>query len=165
MTDPTRTIRAATAGDIPQILRLVRELATYEREPESVVATEEMYATALFPADGHPAAYADLAFTGPDVAGMALWFPSFSTWTGRPGIWLEDLIVAAGHRGGGIGLALMRHLAGRCAERGWTRLDWSVLTWNAPAIGFYESLGAHRTSDWVGYRLDAAALSRLTLRS
>lgn len=156
-------IREATREDIPEILRLVHALARYEREPDAVEATPELYATWLFPPHAAPAAYVLLAeeetAEGVDrVVGMALWFPTFSTWTGRPGIWLEDLYVEENVRGAGHGRALMRELARICRERGWARLDWSVLRWNASAIEFYERIGAHARSDWVDYRMDGPAL-------
>ncbi len=151
-------IREATRDDIPEILRLVHALATYEREPDAVEATPELYARWLFPPHAAPSAYVLIAEDAGRVVGMALWFPTFSTWTGRPGIWLEDLYVEEEARGGGHGLALMRELARICRERGWARLDWSVLTWNTPAIEFYERIGAHAKSEWVDYRMDGPAL-------
>lgn len=111
-------LRSANREDIPEILRLVRELATYEREPHAVEATEDLYARWLFPADGAPTAYAEVAEVEGVMVGIALWYPTFSTWTGRPGIWLEDLFVEPGHRGAGIGLALLRRLAAICVQRG-----------------------------------------------
>lgn len=158
---PRGVIREATVHDIPDILRLVRELAAYEREPDAVEATEEMYASALFPERGEPSARVLIASDGDRPVGMALWFPTFSTWTGREGIWLEDLYVEPAHRGAGHGLALLRRLAQLCRERGGKRLDWSVLTWNRTALDFYETLGAVRKSDWVQCRVDGAALTAL----
>lgn len=154
-------LRSATSADIPDLLRLVRALAEYEREPESAQATDELYRAALFPGQGAPVAYAEVAEVDGAVVALALWFPTFSTWTGRPGIWLEDLFVEPGHRGTGIGTALLTRLARICVERDYTRLEWSVLTWNAPSIAFYEALGAVALTEWQQYRLDGGALRAL----
>lgn len=155
------TVRAATPEDVPDLLRLVRELAAYEREPQAVVATEDRFAQVLFPASGSPTAYALVAERQGDVVAMAIWFPSFSTWTGRNGLWLEDLFVEPAQRGLGIGRALLSELARICVERGWTRLEWWVLDWNTPSIDFYRAHGAVAQQDWTTYRVDGAALSRL----
>ncbi|GAB3207930.1 L-amino acid N-acyltransferase YncA [Marinactinospora thermotolerans DSM 45154] len=157
-------IRPARPEDVPTIHRLVRELAEYEREPESAKASEEDFTEALFgPA---PAAFAHVAeHTGADgtttVAGFALWFRNFSTWTGRHGIYLEDLYVRPELRGHGYGKALLTELARICVERGYTRLEWSVLDWNAPSIAFYKALGARPMDEWTVYRLDGEALREL----
>lgn len=155
-------IRTATPADIPQILRLVHDLAVYEKEPDAVEATEEDFAAALFPAKGSPTAFCHVAEAGEGkerrVVGMALWFLTFSTWTGRNGIHLEDLYVEPRHRGSGLGKALLATLAQECRERGHRRLEWSVLRWNAPSIAFYESLGAQPQTEWETYRLDGAGL-------
>ncbi len=143
------------------ILDLVRELAAYERQPDAVHATIEQFATALFPHDGPPAAFCHLACVEDAVAGMALWFPSFSTWTGTTGIWLEDLYVRPAHRGLGLGRELLATLAAVCVERGYHRLEWWVLDWNAPSIEFYRALGAHPQEEWTRFRLDGAALGAL----
>lgn len=154
-------LRSATPADIPDLLRLVRALAEYERDPAAVEASEESYRLALFPAAGTPVAYAEVAEVDGAVVGFALWFTTFSTWTGRPGIWLEDLYVEPAHRGAGIGNALLARLADLCRERDYRRLDWSVLTWNTPSIGFYAALGAVPLDGWQQYRLDGPALRAL----
>ena len=152
-------VRPATAYDVPVVLQLVRELAAYEREPDAVEATETMLHDALFgPA---PAASALVAEHDGEVVGFALWFPTFSTWTGRPGLWLEDLFVRPQARGTGLGTALLVELAGICTARGWTRFEWWVLDWNTPAQGFYRSLGALPQDDWTTWRVDGDALLRL----
>lgn len=152
-------VRPATAYDVPVVLQLVRELAAYEREPDAVEATETMLHEALFgPA---PAASALVAEHDGEVVGFALWFPTFSTWTGRPGLWLEDLFVRPQARGTGLGKALLVELAGICTARGWTRFEWWVLDWNTPAQGFYRSLGALPQDDWTTWRVDGDALLRL----
>jgi GNAT superfamily N-acetyltransferase len=160
-THPGGVLRSATVEDIPQILRLVRALAEYEREADAVEATDDLYARSLFPPGGEPIAYAEVAEVDGTVVGVALWYTTFSTWTGRPGIWLEDLFVEPEHRGSGIGTALLTRLAGICVERDYRRLDWSVLDWNTPSIGFYESLGAVALDEWQQYRLHGAALASL----
>jgi GNAT superfamily N-acetyltransferase len=153
--------RPATPADVPDLLRLVRALAEYEKEPDAAVATPEQFTRALFPADGAPVASAHVAEQDGRVVGMALWFTTFSTWTGQPGIWLEDLFVDPAVRGGGIGTALLAGLAGTCVERGWTRLEWTVLDWNEPSIAFYRSHGARPLDDWTTFRVDGDALTRL----
>jgi GNAT superfamily N-acetyltransferase len=157
----TFSLRAATVADVPDLIRLVRELADYERAPESATATPTQFEAALFPADGAPTASAEVALVDGRVVGMALWFTTFSTWTGTPGLWLEDLFVEPAHRGSGIGAALLERLAGVCVERGWARFEWTVLDWNAPAIAFYESRGARPLSDWTTYRVEGEALTTL----
>jgi ribosomal protein S18 acetylase RimI-like enzyme len=157
-------IRPARPEDVPVIAQLVRDLAEYEKEPESATATEEDFAAALFGA--HPAAFAHVAeHTAEDgsteVVGMALWFRNFSTWTGRHGIYLEDLYVRPEFRGLGYGRALLTELARICVARGYRRLEWSVLDWNAPSIEFYRSLGAVPMDEWTVYRLDGDALLKL----
>ncbi|NBE56683.1 GNAT family N-acetyltransferase [Streptomyces boluensis] len=154
-------IRNATPADIPAIHAMVRELAEYEKALHEVRATEEQLHTALF-GDDHPAAYAHIAEDASgEVVGFTLWFLTFSTWRGVHGIYLEDLYVRPEARGGGHGKALMTQLARVCAERGYQRLEWSVLNWNEPSIAFYESLGARPQSEWTVYRLTDEALGRL----
>ena len=155
------TVRPATIDDVPRILELVHELAAYEREPDAVEATEADFAAALFPADGAPTTFAHVAEVEGAVVGMALWFVSFSTWTGRNGIWLEDLFVRPEHRGSGLGRALLAALAALCVARGWRRLEWWVLDWNEPSIGFYRSLGATAQDEWTTFRLTGEALAAL----
>lgn len=158
-------IRPATAGDLPDILRLVRELAVYEREPDAVEATEADFAAVLFPTGSEPTAFCHVVEAGEGgtrrVVGMALWFLTFSTWTGQQGIHLEDLFVEPEHRGAGLGKALLVHLAQIATERGYRRLEWTVLRWNEPAIAFYDSLAAMPQVEWETYRLDGDALTQV----
>ena len=153
-------VRPASPADVPVLLELVHELAACEKEPDAVEATEQMLADALFgPA---PVASCSVA-VGPDgdVAGFALWYVTFSTWKGRPGLWLEDLFVRPTARGTGLGTALLQELARTCLERGYARFEWWVLDWNAPAIAFYRSLGAVPQADWTTFRVDGQALEAL----
>ena len=152
-------IRAATPADVPTILTLIRELAAYEREPDAVAASEADIAAALFGAP--PVAEAVLAEVEGIAAGVALFFTNFSTWTGKPGLYLEDLFVRPAARGQGIGKALLVHLAGIAVARGYGRFEWSVLDWNEPAIGFYRALGARPMDEWTVMRVDGAALTAL----
>ena len=154
-------IRIATPDDVPVIHALVRELAEYEKALEEARATPEQLREALF--GTNPAAYAHIAeddVTGEPV-GFSLWFLNFSTWRGVHGIYLEDLYVRPTARGGGHGKALLTELARICVERGYQRLEWSVLNWNRPAIDFYESLGAAVLPDWRIARVTGEALPRL----
>ena len=152
-------IRRATAEDVPAMVALVRELATYERAAEEVELTPGRLRAALF--GEHPAVFAHVAVVGGEVAGFALWFVSFSTWLGRHGIYLEDLYVRPEHRGAGLGKALLVELARACVERGYGRLEWSVLDWNSPAIEFYRAHGATPQDEWTVFRLSGSALRRL----
>ena len=154
-------IRPATPADVPTVLRFVRELAAFEREPDAVAATEADLHTALF--GPRPAAEAVIAGT-PDPVGFALFFHNFSTWTGRRGLYLEDLYVTPAARGQGVGAALLRHLAGIALDRGCARFEWSVLDWNETAIGFYRALGAVGMDAWTVQRVEGAALARLAGR-
>ncbi len=162
----TDRVRPATPADLPDILRLVHELALYEKEPDKVEATPEHFARALFPVDGGPTAFCHVAEVEAGagarrIVGIAVWFLSFSTWTGTNGVWLEDLFVEPEHRGSGLGQELLRTLARVCLERGYRRLEWWVLDWNTPSIGFYESLGAVGQDEWTTFRIDGAALTAL----
>jgi GNAT superfamily N-acetyltransferase len=152
-------IRPATADDVPVVLELVHELAVYEREPDAVEATEDMLREALFGQE--PAAHCHVAELDGEVVGFALWYPTFSTWKGRPGLWLEDLFVRPEARGHGLGVALLKALAAVCVERGWPRFEWWVLDWNEPSIGFYTALGAVPQDEWTVYRVDGEPLVRL----
>ncbi|HXH15038.1 MAG TPA: GNAT family N-acetyltransferase [Sphingomonas sp.] len=155
-------IRSATPADVGTILRFVRELAAFEREPDAVEATEATLTEALFGA--HPAAEALMA-EGPDAPlGFALFFHNFSTWTGKRGLYLEDLYVTPDARGQGVGGALLAHLAGIALDRGCARFEWSVLDWNADAIAFYRKVGAVGMEDWTIQRLSGDALIRLAGR-
>jgi len=146
---------------VPAILGLVRELAVYEKEPDAVEATEADFHMALFPKDSAPTAFVHVAEVAGEIVGMALWYVTFSTWLGRGGIWLEDLYVSPKHRGSGLGKGLLATLAALCAERGYGRLEWWVLRWNTPSIGFYDSIGGQPMDDWLTYRLDGRDLDAL----
>ncbi|HEX2316572.1 MAG TPA: GNAT family N-acetyltransferase [Thermomonospora sp.] len=152
-------IRAAVVDDVPTIVRLIRELAEYERALHEAKATEDDLRRALFGPD--PRAFAHVAEQDGEVVGFALWFLTFSTWTGQHGIYLEDLFVRPEARGGGHGKALLTELARIAVERGYRRVEWSVLNWNEPAIGFYKSLGAFPQDEWTVYRLTGDALQEL----
>ncbi|MER5635707.1 GNAT family N-acetyltransferase [Kitasatospora sp. NPDC002227] len=154
-------IRNATVTDVPAIHTMIRELAEYEKEPEAAVATVEQLQDALF--GEHPAVFGLVAAddTTGETVGFALWFRNFSTWRGTHGVYLEDLYVRPEARGGGHGKALLTELARICVERGYSRMEWSVLDWNAPSIGFYKSLGAIPMDGWTVYRLTDEALTAL----
>ena len=152
-------IRPAVPSDASLVLSLVRELAEYERLLHEVEATESMIADALF--SDVPKAFADIAEWKEEPAGFALWFYNFSTFSGRHGIYLEDLFVRPALRGHGIGKALLQGLARRCLTEGLARLEWSVLDWNEPSIGFYKSHGAVAKDEWTVYRLSGESLARL----
>lgn len=145
-------IRPATEDDVPIVLTLIRELATYERAADEVVATEADLRESLF-ADGHVAC-CHVAELGAEVVGFALWFRNFSTWLAKPGLYLEDLYVRPQARGHGVGKALLEELVRIANERGYRRVEWSVLDWNIAAIGFYRSLGATPNDEWTVWRLD-----------
>ena len=152
-------IRAATEDDVRLILSFVRELAEYEKLSHEVVATEEGLKASLF--GGHPYAEVLLAFLDDEPVGFALFFHNFSTFLGKPGIYLEDLYVRPEHRGAGAGRLLLSRLATLAVERGCGRLEWSVLDWNEPSIGFYKKLGAVALDDWTVYRVTGGALGEL----
>ena len=152
-------IRRAVAGDVPTILALVRELADYEKVPHEVKATEADLLRDGF--SGSPRFFVEMAEWDGVPAGFALWFFNYSTWQGRPGLYLEDLFVRPAFRGRGIGKALLVHLA-RCAVAdGCGRFQWQVLDWNLPAIGFYETLGAQALKEWITMRVSDAGIARL----
>jgi len=155
-------IRPATPADVPTILRFVRALAAFEREPDAVEATEPMLTDALFGAQ--PAAEAVIAENAEGPVGFALFFHNFSTWKGRRGLYLEDLYVTPEARGAGVGAALLRHLADLALDRGCARFEWSVLDWNEGAIRFYRALGAVAQEEWTVQRVDGAALRALAGR-
>ena len=152
-------VRAARVEDVPAIYRLIRALAEYERSLPSVTGSEDDLRQALFGIQ--PAVFAHVADHEGQVVGFALWFLNYSTWTGRHGIYLEDLFVDESVRGHGYGKALLTELGRVCAERGYQRLEWVVLDWNAPSIGFYRSLGAQPMDEWDIYRLSGPALRAL----
>jgi GNAT superfamily N-acetyltransferase len=152
-------IRPATPEDIPTILRLVRELAEYERALDEVHATEHDLRSSLFGPE--PRVFAHVAEHEGRVVGFALWLLNYSTWLGRHGIYLEDLYVSPSARSHGYGKALLAELAKVADERGYGRVEWSVLDWNEPAIGFYKSLGAVAQDEWTVHRLTGDAITRL----
>jgi GNAT superfamily N-acetyltransferase len=159
---PDPRIRRVRESDVDAVVGLVHELAEYERAPHECHLTAEQLHTALFgPA---PALFGHVAEVDGAVVGCALWFLNFSTWRGTHGIYLEDLYVRPGARGGGLGKALLTALAEECTARGYSRLEWWVLDWNAPAIGFYKALGAIPMDEWTVYRVTGAALERLGAR-
>jgi GNAT superfamily N-acetyltransferase len=153
------TVRRVRPDDVPAVCRLVRELAAYERAEHEAQMTDEQLRTALF--GDAPALFGHVAET-PDgeVAGFALWFLTFSTWRGVHGIHLEDLFVSPAHRGTGLGRELLRTLAAECVDRGFARLEWSVLDWNTPSIEFYRAAGALPMDGWSVFRLTDDALTR-----
>ncbi|TDD71409.1 GNAT family N-acetyltransferase [Actinomadura darangshiensis] len=151
-------IRYATPDDVPAILRLIRELADYERALHEVKATEAQLADRLFGDD--PKVFAHVAEHDNQVVGFALWFLTFSTWNGTHGIYLEDLFVEPEYRGHGYGKKLLTELTRVADAEGYERVEWAVLNWNEPAIGFYESLGARPQAEWTTYRLTGDALTK-----
>ncbi len=156
-------VRPARPQDVPEVLALIRALADYERAADQVETSEADLTAALFAPT--PAVFAHLAEVDDQVVGMAVWFVTFSTWTGRHGIWLEDLFVLPDARGRGAGLALLATLAAECRARGYRRLEWSVLDWNTPALDFYRSWGATPMDEWTVHRVQGAALRALAERA
>jgi GNAT superfamily N-acetyltransferase len=156
------TIRPARLGEAALVLQFVRELAEYEKLMQEAVATEAMLDAALF--GESPRVFCDFAECDGAPVGFALWFLNFSTFSGRSGIYLEDLFVRPAHRGKGIGKALMIHLARKCVANGWARFQWSVLDWNTPSIDFYKSLGAVMLDQWTVCRVSGDALAALARR-
>jgi len=156
---PDSRIRRIQPADVAAAVALVHELAQYEKEPESCFLTEEQLTRALF--GERPQLFGHVVLDDDTVVGIALWFLSFSTWRGEHGIYLEDLYVSPSQRGSGLGRALLQALAEVCVANDYARLEWSVLDWNEPAIGFYRSLGAVAMDEWTVNRLDGDALTRL----
>jgi GNAT superfamily N-acetyltransferase len=155
-------IRAATPEDVPAIHAMVRELAAFERAPQEARATVDQLSAALFGVDAVASALvAESDGAGGEAVGFALWFRNFSTWTGTPGLYLEDLYVRPEHRGGGHGKALLAALAAICVERGYERFEWTVLDWNEKALGVYRSIGAQPQEEWTVQRLSGPALRAL----
>lgn len=166
-------IRPAQAGDVPVLHRMIHDLAAYEREPQSCTCTQDDVRAAFFPTDREAAVFALVAEDQPAgeacddgyaVTGIAVWYLSFSTWTGRHGVWLEDLFIEPAYRGRGLGKALLVALARICQERGYPRFEWWVLDWNSPSIEFYRALGAAPQEAWTTYRLDGQSLEQLADR-
>lgn len=155
-------IRPAQPGDVEAIHRLIRELAEYERALNQVQASAADLDAALF--CGEPALFGHVAEYEGAIAGFALWFLTYSTWTGRHGIYLEDLFVTPGERRSGLGTALLAELAGICVQRGYARFEWAVLDWNSPALEFYRTLGAATQDEWIVHRLSGDALTALAQR-
>ena len=152
-------LRRARRGDEDGILACIRALAEYEREPDAVQTTADDLRQALF--GPSPSVFAHVVEKGGQILAIAVWFLNYSTWTGRHGIYLEDLFVRETERRHGYGRALLRALAQLCTERGYTRLEWSVLDWNEPSIRFYRSIGAVGMDEWTVQRLSGDALTRL----
>ncbi|MEQ4518049.1 GNAT family N-acetyltransferase [Pseudarthrobacter sp. B907] len=151
-------IRPATPHDVPAILQMIHDLAIYEKEPDAVRNTPEMLTEVLF--GENPRVYATMAGNeAGDVQGFALWFLNYSTWEGVHGIYLEDLYVMPEARGAGHGKALLHHLAATAVDRGYARVEWSVLDWNEPSIAFYRNLGAAPMDEWSTFRLTGEALA------
>lgn len=158
------TIRPVEPHDVDAVLALVRVLAEYEREPDAVEMTAERLHGALFAPDAKLFGHVAVDDGTGAVIGMAVWFCNFSTWRGRHGLYLEDLVVSPEHRRRGIGEALLVQLAKVCVERDYARLEWAVLDWNEPAIEFYRSLGAVAMDEWTVYRVTDGALAALAAR-
>src|SRR5947208_10727889 len=160
MKTPTEfKIRPARVEDLPVILKLIRDLATYERAPDDVTATEQQLVDVLF--GEKPAAEVLLAFEEKSPVGFAVYFFNFSTWLGRAGLYLEDLFVKPEKRGKGYGRALLIELAKIARDRGCGRMEWAVLNWNEPAIKFYRALGAKPMDEWTVFRLTRDGITRL----
>ena len=152
-------IEAATVHDVPLLLSLIGALAEYERMSDAVVATEARLRDSLF--GTNPSAEAAIARVERDAVGFALWYQNYSTFLAKPGLYLEDLFVLPDWRGRGVGAALLGHLARIALERDYGRMEWSVLNWNEPAIGFYRRIGAKPMDEWTVYRLTGDDLRRL----
>ena len=151
------TVRPVRPDDVPAVVALVHELAHYEKALHEVRLTEDQLTDVLF--GDSPALFGHVAEHEGVVVGMALWFLNFSTWRGTHGVYLEDLYVSPTHRGSGLGRELLRTLAALCVERGYSRLEWSVLDWNTPSIEFYKAAGAVPMDGWTVYRLTDDALN------
>ncbi len=155
----TSGIRLAVKADVPRILALIKDLAIYEKSPEDAKATPEQIEESLF--SPNPQAFCHVVEVENEVVGISIWFLNYSTWLGKPGIYLEDLYIDPLHRGKGFGLALLKELAQICLARGYERLQWWVLDWNEPSIEFYKSLGATPMDKWTVYRVSGEALKKL----
>lgn len=152
-------IRPAKSEEVGEVLHLIQDLATYEKAPDQVEASEEDLLNTIFASD--PRVFCDLVEVDGQIAGMAIWFLNYSTWQAKHGIYLEDLFIKPEYRGRGYGKALLKHLAKICDEKGYGRLQWWVLDWNSPAIEFYKSLGAEAMDEWTVYRTSGKALKDL----
>ena len=152
-------VRRAVPGDEPAILRLIHALATFEHQPDAVKATEASLTATLFGA--HPQVFAHVAERAGAIVGIAVWFLNYSTWTGRPGLYLEDLHVDEAARGQGAGRALFAALAAEASARDCARIDWAVLDWNEEAMKFYRAIGGRPQSGWEPWRLDEAGIAAL----
>ena len=161
------SVRPARPDDVPLLVRMIHDLAAYEREPDAVEVDEDMLTGVLFAES--PVAFAHVAVPGDgtdvEVLGMAIHFLNFSTWTGRVGIYLEDVFVRPDQRGRGVGRALLAELARIALERGYARVDWSVLDWNEPALKVYRALGARAADDWTIHRVTGEALVQLAAKA
>jgi GNAT superfamily N-acetyltransferase len=155
----TVAVRPARPADVPVLVHLIRALAEYKRAPKQAMVKDEDLHQALF--CGAPQLFAHVAEHDGAIVGMAIWFVNFSTWTGRHGIYLEDLFVVPSARGTGAGRALLAELARVACDRGYTRLEWAVLDWNETAIGFYRHLGARPNDGWTVFRLAGPSLVQL----
>jgi len=152
-------IRYARKDDAPRILQLIKDLAEYEKAPLEAKATLEQIEQSIF--SDNPVAYCHVAEDDGLVVGISIWFLNYSTWVGKPGIYLEDLYVDPAYRGKGYGLAFLKELGKICVERDYERLQWWVLDWNQPSIDFYKSLGAVPMDEWTVYRVSGDALKKL----
>jgi GNAT superfamily N-acetyltransferase len=152
-------VRSATPADVPVLVGLIHDLAAFEGQPDAVEVDEAMLSDALFTES--PVVFASVADDAGEVLGMTIHFLNFSTWTGRVGVFVEDVFVRPEHRGRGVGRALFADLARTARSRGYARMDWSVLDWNETALGFYRSIGAVPMTGWTGYRLSGEALAEL----
>jgi GNAT superfamily N-acetyltransferase len=153
------SIRSARPGDAALVTQFVRELAEYEKLTHECETTEAMIDEALF--GSNPRVFCEIAEWNGEPVGNAIWYLTFSTFTGRTGLYLEDLFVRPAFRGKGIGKALMVHLAKRCVAEGWARFEWTVLDWNEPSIAFYKSIGAQIKNEWLICRVNGDALTQL----
>ena len=156
---PNTLVRRARPADVDAMVALVHELAAYEREPGSCTLTAPQLAAALFVPDA--ALFAHVGEVDGDIVAVAIWFLTYSTWTGTHGVWLEDLFVSPAHRRVGLGRGLLGELARECTTRGYARLEWSVLDWNTPALEFYASLDALAMDEWTTQRVTGPALTAL----
>jgi GNAT superfamily N-acetyltransferase len=152
-------IRPAKREEVGEVLQLIQDLATYEKAPDQVEASEDDLLNTIFAKD--PRVFCDLVEVDGQIAGMAIWFLNYSTWQAKHGIYLEDLYIKPEFRARGYGKALLKHLAQICDKEGYGRLQWWVLDWNSPAIEFYKSLGAEAMDEWTVYRTSGQALKDL----